>query len=33
MTPVCRRGDLQRMADRLDPEAGAMFVNEGVHFL
>ena len=32
MTPVCRRGDLQCMADRLDPESRAVLVNEGVHF-
>jgi hypothetical protein len=30
---VRRRGDLQRCADRLDPQAGAVLVDEGVHLL
>src|SRR5690606_28278484 len=33
MTPVRRRGDLQRTADRLDPATSAVLVDEGVHFL
>jgi len=33
VAPVCRRGDLQRAADRLDPATSAVLVDEGVHFL
>ena len=33
MTPVRRRGDLQRCADRLDPATSAVLVDEGVHLL
>jgi hypothetical protein len=31
--PVRRWGNLQRAADRLDPEASAVLVDEGIHFL
>ena len=33
VTPVRRRGNLQRAADRLDPVPSAVLVDEGVHFL
>jgi hypothetical protein len=33
MTPIRRRGDLQRAADRLNPATSAVLVDEGVHFL
>jgi hypothetical protein len=33
VTPICRRGDLQRSADRLDPQTSAVLVDEGIHFL
>jgi hypothetical protein len=33
VTTVRRRGDLQRCADRLDPQASAVLVDEGVHLL
>jgi hypothetical protein len=33
VAPVCRWGNLQRAADRLDPKASAVLVDEGVHFL
>jgi len=33
VSPVRRRGDLQRCADRLDPQASAVLVDEGVHLL
>jgi hypothetical protein len=31
MSAVGRRGDLQDLADRLDPERIALLVDEGVH--
>jgi hypothetical protein len=33
MAPICRRGDLQRAADRFDPATSAILIDEGVHFL
>jgi len=33
VAPVCRRGNLQRAADRLDPATSAVLVDEDVHFL
>jgi hypothetical protein len=32
VAPVSRRGDLQRAADRLDPESSAVLVDKGIHF-
>jgi len=33
VAPVTRRGNLQRLADRLDPEVPALRVDERSHFL